>query len=305
MPSPIPQIREFNRFYTRRIGVLGEGYLRTPYSLAQARLLYELAQQRRTRWKDLLDGLGLDPGYLSRILKKLEKQRLLTRSVSAKDRRVSHLSLTAKGRRAFADLNRRSQTEIAKMLKPLPPAACDRLVASMGAIRELLDPAAAPDQITLRAHQPGDIGWVISRHGELYTREYRWDATFEALVAEIAGNFLKNFDAAREHCWIAERKGQRVGCIFLVKQSKTVAKLRLLLVDPAARGTGLGTRLVDECIATARRAGYKKLTLWTNDTLHAARRIYQRAGFVLVQEEKHHSFGHDLVGQFWELNLQR
>lgn len=302
MPSPIPQIREFNHFYTRQIGVLGEGYLETPYSLAQARLLYELAQQRRTRWKDLLDRLGLDPGYLSRMIKTLEKEGLLTRSASPQDRRVSHLSLTAKGRREFARLNTRSETEIGKMLEPLPESACDRLVASMGAIRNLLDPAAT-SEITLRARRPGDIGWVISRHGELYAREYNWDSTFEALVAEIAGNFLRNFVPAREHCWIAERNGHRVGCIFLVQQSKTVAKLRLLLVDPAARGAGLGTRLVEECVATARRAGYKKLTLWTNDNLHSARRIYQRAGFVLVKEEKHHSFGHDLVGQFWELNL--
>lgn len=302
MAGSIAQIREFNRFYTSRIGVLGEGYLQTPYSLTQARLIYELAQQRRTRWKELLDRLGLDPGYLSRLLRSLEKHGLLTRSASAKDRRVSHLSLTAKGRREFARLNARSETGIVKMLEPVPDTGRASLIAAMNTIRELLDPAAAPP-IALRAHQPGDIGWVISRHGEFYAQQYNWDSSFETLVAEIAGKFLKTFDPDREYCWIAERNGQRLGCIFLVRQSKTVAKLRLLLVDPAARGSGLGTRLVEECIATARRIGYKKLTLWTNDNLHAARRIYQRAGFVLVREEKHHSFSHDLVGQFWELKL--
>jgi DNA-binding MarR family transcriptional regulator/GNAT superfamily N-acetyltransferase len=303
-PERTSLVRDFNRFYTRRLGLLGDGYLKTSYSLTQARLLYELAQHRTTSWKELLDQLGLDPGYLSRLLTALEKRHLLTRSHSRKDRRVSHLSLTAKGRREFAQLNSRSETEIAALLDPLSAAGQQRLLASMGAIRELLSPSPAPPPIAIRAHRPGDIGWVIARHGELYTQEYNWDSTFEGLVAEIAGKFLNHFDPRLEHCWIAERNGERLGCIFLVRQSKTVAKLRLLLVDPAARGTGLGTRLVDECLAFARRAGYRKITLWTNDNLHAARRIYQRAGFALVKEEKHHSFGHDLVGQFWELKLQ-
>lgn len=303
MPSPLTgEIRNFNRFYTRHLGLLGDGYLKTPYSLAQARLIYELAQRPRTRWSELLDRLGLDPGYLSRLLKTLESRRLLTRSVSARDRRVSHLSLTRKGRREFSKLNSRSDSEIGEMLATLDGGAQRRLVAGMNTIRELLSPES-PSEIRIRAHQPGDIGWVVARHGELYSQEYNWDSTFEGLVAEIAGKFLRQFDPKREYCWIAERNGDRLGCIFLVRQSSTTARLRLLLVDPAARGTGLGTRLVKECLAFARRAGYRKIVLWTNDILHSARRIYQREGFVLVKEEKQRSFGHDMVFQDWQLKL--
>ena len=302
MPLP-DQVRAFNRFYTKQIGLLRDGYLKSPFSLTQARVLYELGARPGIRWSELLDELALDPGYLSRLIKKFETQRLVRRTANSNDRRVSHLSLTAKGRAHFSKLNARSEEESAAMLGQLSAAEQRRMVASMDTIRELLDPSAPEAPITVRAHQPGDIGWLIARHGEFYAQEYKWEMTFEGLVAEIAGKFLTNFDPEREHCWIAERNGDRLGCIFCVKQTKSVAKLRLLLVDPAARGTGLGTRLVGECIAFARQAGYKKLTLWTNDLLHAARRIYQRAGFVLVKEEKHHSFGHDLVGQFWELCL--
>lgn len=298
------QVRAFNRFYTKQIGLLRDGLLKTPFSLTQARVLYELGAHPGTRWSELVEELGLDPGYLSRLLKSFEKQGLVRRSNSKDDRRVSHLTLTAKGRKEFEKLNARSEDEIAEMLSKLSGAQQQRLVKSMSAIRELLGPADSGGKtFTLRTHGPGDIGWVIARHGQLYSQEYHWDSTFEGLVAEIAGKFLTNFDPQRERCWMAEKDGERLGCVFLVKQSSTVGKLRLLLVDPAARGMGVGSKLVGECIEFARKAGYRKLTLWTNDILHAARRIYERIGFYMVKEEKHHSFGHDLVGQYWELKL--
>ncbi len=295
-------VRSFNRFYTRQIGLLREGLLKTPFSLTQARVLYELAQQPRTRWTNLFQELALDPGYLSRLLKNFEKQGLVRRSTSKNDRRVKYLSLTAKGRNQFQKLNVRSQAEIGGMLATMNPSQQRKLVCSMTAIRELLNPPKIAEQhVNLRTHVPGDIGWVIARHGELYAQEYQWDSSFEGLVAEIAGKFLLHFDEERERCWIAERNGERLGCVFLVAQSKTIAKLRLLLVEPSARGMGVGAKLVDECVAFARRARYRKLTLWTNHVLRDARRIYERAGFSLVKEEKHHSFGHHLIGQFWEL----
>jgi DNA-binding MarR family transcriptional regulator/N-acetylglutamate synthase-like GNAT family acetyltransferase len=300
----IEQIRSFNRFYTKRIGLLRDGLLQTPFSLTQARVLYELGRNPGVRSASLVEELGLDPGYLSRLLKGFEGRRLLKRASSKEDHRVSHLSLTAKGRAEFERLDARSGAEIGEMLASMSASRRERLVHSMTAIRESLDPReeTAPGFV-LRTHQPGDIGWVIARHGELYAQEYRWDSSFEGLVAEIAGAFLRRYDEQRERCWIAERNGERLGCVFLVKQSKNIAKLRLLIVEPSARGLGIGVRLVSECIAFARQSGYRKLTLWTNDILHAARRIYERAGFGLVKEEKHHSFGHDLVGQFWELTL--
>jgi DNA-binding MarR family transcriptional regulator/GNAT superfamily N-acetyltransferase len=301
--AAIDQVRSFNRFYTRQIGLLREGLLDTSYSLTQARVLYELGRRPGARSTDLAEELGLDAGYLSRLVQKFERQGLVKRSAAQEDRRAANLSLTAKGRAEFASLDARSRREVRTMLTGMEPARRQRLVQSMTAIRELIEPPPTQPEVTLRAHRPGDIGWVIARHGELYAQEYGWDVAFEGLVAEIAGKFLTNFDVQRERCWIAQRGGERVGCVFLVKASKTVAKLRLLLVDPAGRGLGVGTKLVDECIAFARAAGYRKLTLWTNDILHAARRIYERAGFRLVSEEKHHSFGHDLVGQFWELTL--
>jgi len=298
------QVRAFNRFYTKQIGLLREGLLKTPFSLTQARVLYELGARPGTRWSELVEELGLDPGYLSRLLKSFEKQGLVRRSNSKDDRRVSHLTLTAKGRKEFLRLNARSEDETAEMLSRLSTEEQQRLVKSMGAIRELLGPPADSDKtFGVRTHRPGDIGWVIARHGQLYSQEYQWDSTFEGLVAGIAGKFLTHFDPQFEHCWIAEKDGERLGCVFLVRQSSAVGKLRLLLVDPVARGMGVGTKLVDECIGFARKVGYRKLTLWTNDILHAARRIYERVGFYLVKEEKHHSFGHDLVGQYWELKL--
>jgi DNA-binding MarR family transcriptional regulator/GNAT superfamily N-acetyltransferase len=298
------RIRSFNRFYTKRIGLLREQFLKTPFSLTQARVLYELGHNAEIRAAVLVEELGLDAGYVSRLLKSFEAQGLIKRSTSRDDRRANNVSLTPKGRAEFKRLDARSRAEIGEMLRPMNTSQQNRLVTSMTAIRELLDapPKPAPEFI-LRTHQPGDIGWAIARHGELYAQEYQWDPSFEGFVAEIAGAFLCKFDAERERCWIAEREGERVGCVFLVRQSKSEAKLRLLLVEPSARGLGIGARLVEECIAFARQCGYRKLTLWTNDILHAARKIYERAGFHLVKEEKHYSFGHDLVGQFWELSL--
>ncbi len=303
-PRQVELVRSFNRFYTRRIGVLREGLLKTPFSLTQARVLYELGAHPGVRSADLIGELGLDPGYLSRLLKGFERQGLVRRTNSRQDGRVNLLALTAKGRAEFERLNSRSKAEIAEMLGGIGGPQRQQLVDSMTAIRRLLEPPGEGEPaFIVRTHQPGDIGWVVARHGELYTQEYQWDSSFEGLVGKIAGEFLMHFDEQRERCWIAECNGERIGTVFLVKQSKTVAKLRLLLVEPSARGLGVGSRLVDECIAFARQCGYRKLTLWTNDILHAARRIYERAGFQLVKEEKHHSFGHDLTGQYWALRL--
>jgi DNA-binding MarR family transcriptional regulator/GNAT superfamily N-acetyltransferase len=295
-------MRRFNRFYTRQIGALREGLLQSPYSLTQVRLLYELAHRDGLSATTLGRELGLDGGYLSRTLAGFEKQGLLRKAPAPADARQNILSLTPKGRKLFAPLEQRSQEEAEALLGALAPPAQVRLVEAMRTIEQLVEPAGASSCL-IRSHQPGDIGWVISRHGALYAQEYGWDITFEALVAEIAGQFISKFDPQWEHCWIAERDGVNVGSVFLVRESKQVAKLRLLIVEPAARGLKLGQRLVEECIRFARSKGYRKLTLWTNDCLHAARRIYQQAGFVLVKEEKHRSFGVDLVGQNWELKL--
>lgn len=297
-------VRDFNRFYTQKIGLLSDRFLDTPFSLTQARVLYELAKAPGAKSADLVKTLVIDPGYLSRVIKTFEEQRLISRSNHKRDRRVSRLSLTPLGRKQFRSLNQRSNVQIQGLLGHLDEHRQQQLLDSMRNIRELLDakPSAARS-FALRAHRPGDIGWVVARHGELYAQEYSWDSSFEGLVAEIAGRFLQRHDPNRERCWVAETEGERIGCIFLVKGSKTVAKLRLLLVEPSARGMGVGKALVAECIAFARQAGYRKVTLWTNDILTAARKIYQAAGFHLVKEQKHHSFGHDLVGQFWELKL--
>lgn len=307
MPTSKDQIRlvrRFNRFYTRRIGLLREGLLDTPFSLTQARVLYEIAQQPGARSCNLAADLGLDPGYLSRLLASFERRELVRRLRSKTDARVNHVSLTVRGRAEFKRLDARSRSQVAAMLAGLTQSQQQRLADSMNAVQNLLDPpASAVKAVTVRPHRPGDIGWVVARHGEIYHQEYGWDSTFEGLVATIAGQFLTRSDPRRERCWIAELDGERAGCVLLVRASDTVAKLRLLLVEPAARGHHIGARLVDECIAFARQAGYRKLTLWTNSVLHAARRIYERAGFRLVRQGKHRSFGHDLVEQVWELKL--
>jgi len=301
----IAEVRAFNRFYTQKIGVLNESLLASPFTLTQVRVLWELAHHADLAAGALARTLGLDPGYLSRILADLEQRGLLARTTSSTDRRRRHLSLTKKGARAFAPLDARSHDEIAAMLAALTPGEVHRLLGALHTVQSLLgDRGKREAPYLLRPHRPGDIGWVVSRHGALYAQEYAWDQTFEALVAEIAAGFLRNFDPQRERCWIAERDGAPVGSVFCVAQSRRVAKLRLLLVEPAARRLGLGDALVGECIRFARATGYRTLTLWTNDVLVAARHIYERRGFRLVREEKHHSFGRDLIGQYWELPLQ-
>jgi len=305
MPDRVAAMREFNRFYTRRIGVLQEGLLASPFSLAEVRILYELAHRDGLAANSLAAELGLDAGYLSRILQRFSRRGLVTRAHSTSDARVRPLALTAKGRAAFAPLDQRSQQEIATLLGALPEPSQRRLISSMHTIESLLaDKPPSPEPCVLRTHRPGDMGWVIERHGALYAHEYGWDERFEALVSEIAAQFIREFDPQRERCWIAERNGERMGCVFLVRKSATVAKLRLLIVDPAGRGIGLGRQLVDECIRFARTCGYRKLTLWTQDNLRAARHIYQTAGFQCVKRERHTSFGHALVGETWELSLR-
>jgi DNA-binding MarR family transcriptional regulator/N-acetylglutamate synthase-like GNAT family acetyltransferase len=304
LATDIEAIRAFNRFYTQRIGVLREGLLDSPFSLAEARVLYELARRKQPSSSGLCRELSLDPGYLSRILQRFEKGRLLARRRSTEDGRQYLLALTKRGRAAFAALDKGSRRHVGGLLKPIAAADRARVVTAMATIEQAFrgTPAGTVPYL-LRAHRPGDIGWVVGRHGALYAEEYGWDESFEALVAEIAAKFLRHYDAKREHCWIAERDGDTVGSVFLVKQSRAVAKLRLLLVEPKARGAGIGGRLVEECVGFARRAGYRKVTLWTQSILVAARRIYEHAGFRLVREEPHRSFGHDLVGEHWELTL--
>jgi DNA-binding MarR family transcriptional regulator/GNAT superfamily N-acetyltransferase len=301
----INAIRSFNRFYTRQIGVLREGLLRSPFSLAELRVLYEMAHRRQPTATELCQHLGLDPGYLSRILRGLERRGLVRKSASQSDGRQSLLGLTARGKGTFATLDARQSDEVAAMLRHIPAAGQARLVQAMRVIQTVLD--ARPESKTpyiLRPHQPGDMGWVVHRHGVLYAQEYGYDETFEALVAEIAAKFIQCFNPRRERCWIAEKDGEIVGSVFLVMKSKTVAKLRLLLVEPSARGLGIGKRLVDECLRFARHVGYKKMVLWTQSELPAARHIYQEEGFRLMQQKKHQSWGReDLVSQIWELKL--
>ena len=300
----VAAMRRFNRFYTQKIGVLEEGLLDSPFNLSEMRVLYELAHRDRPTATGIGRDLGLDPGYLSRILRRFEGDDLVVRVPAPEDRRQSLLSLTTKGRRAMGVFETRSEKDIGMLLAGLGPADQRRLVEAMQRIQDLLGPAPATSApFVLRPHRPGDMGWVIARHGALYAEEYGWTIEFEALVAEIAAAFIRNFDPTAEACWIAERDGENVGSVFVVRQSKTVAKLRLLLVEPKARGFGIGARLVEEALRFARGAGYRKMTLWTNKGLDAARHIYEKAGFELVAEEPHRSFGKDLVGQTFELKL--
>jgi len=293
--------RRFNRFYTRKIGVLHEGAYRSPFSLTEVRVLYELAHRDKPTATELGRELGLDAGYLSRILRGFERRGLVLKIRSAADARQSHLSLTAHGRKVFAPLNARSHDEVAVMLGGLSPAAQTRVIDAMRTIERLLgDPPEPSVSFVLRPPQPGDLGWVVHRHGAVYAQEYGYNEQFEALVAEIVAHFVQRYDAKRERCWIAERDGELVGSVFLVARSKTVAQLRLLLVEPRARGSGLGTRLVDECVRFARQAGYRKIMLWTQSELVAARRLYQGAGFHVGRRERNSSFGKDLVSETWE-----
>lgn len=300
----VQAVRRFNRFYTQKIGVLEEGHLKSPFSLTEVRVLYELSHRERTTAAELGKELGVDAGYLSRILRGFQKRGLIGKEPSKADGRQSLLRLTAQGRRSFAPLNARASEEIGSLLGQLSEADQNRLVEALRTIEELLG-ARTEERASyvLRTHQVGDMGWIVYRHGVLYAQEYGFDERFEALVAEIAASFLQNFDPKRERCWIAEKDGERVGSVVLVKKSQTVAKLRLLLVEPKARGLGIGVRLVDECVRFARQAGYRKLTLWTNRGLDAARHIYEKAGFQLVHEEPHQIFGEGLIGQTWDLAL--
>ena len=306
--AAVAAVRQFNRFYTRVIGALDEGHLHSPFSLAEVRVLYEIAHRPAPGATSIARDLRLDAGYLSRVLRKLDERGLLTRSPSPTDGRQTLLALTELGAGTVADLEARASADVHALLASQNAAGQTRLLASMATIEQVLagDAALPPSaSYLLRPHRPGDMGWVVARHGALYADEYRWSMTFEALVARICADFIDNFDATREYCWIAERDGLNVGCVFLVRHTERdgVAKLRMLLVEPSARGLGIGQRLVDECTAFARRSGYHTISLWTNDILVGARQLYIAAGYRLVSEDRHHSFGHDLVGQYWELTL--
>jgi DNA-binding MarR family transcriptional regulator/N-acetylglutamate synthase-like GNAT family acetyltransferase len=297
-------VRRFNRFFTRKLGVLREGLLHSPYSLTESRVLFEIANQRDMIASDLSRQLGLDAGYLSRILDRLEQQGLIQKVRSEIDARQRFLHLTPAGEQAFALLDNRSRDEISEMLANLSEQHQIHLLQAMQTIERLLSSEFKyAEPFILRQHEPGDMGWVTHLHGALYAREYGWDERFEALVAQIVADFITHYNPDKERCWIAEMDGQVVGSVFVVQGSETEAKLRLLLVDEKARGLGLGTRLVEECIRFARRKGYKKLVLWTNSVLVSARNIYQKAGFQIVAQEPHLSFGHDLIGETWELSL--
>jgi DNA-binding MarR family transcriptional regulator/N-acetylglutamate synthase-like GNAT family acetyltransferase len=300
----VASVRGFNRFYTQRIGALEEGLLKSAFSLTEVRVLYELAHRERPTAAALARDLGLDAGYLSRILGRFARRGLVRRTPSDTDARQSLLALTDKGAKTIGPLEARSSEEIRGLLGALSDSDQTRLVQAMGTVETLLG-ARRPETAAyvLRPHRPGDVGWVVHRHAALYAQEYGWNEEFEALVAEVGTKFIRDYHPQRERCWIAERDGEPVGSVFLVSKSKTVAQLRLLLVEPGARGLGIGTRLVEECIRFARQAGYRKIMLWTNSVLHAARRIYQAAGYRRVLEEPHHSFGHDLIGETWELKL--
>jgi DNA-binding MarR family transcriptional regulator/GNAT superfamily N-acetyltransferase len=300
----ISAVRAFNRFYTRKLGFLDQQLLKSPFSLSEARVLYELATRENLSAKQIGIELGLDPGYLSRIVQNFDDNGLIARKPVPTDRRQYQLSLTAKGRQAFAKLSRSSHDDVANMLAELAPGDSKRLIEAMSLIERLLgaSPAARPPAV-LREPRPGDIGWIVQSHGALYASEYGFDSSFEGLVAEIVARFLSSFDASRERCWIADINGTQVGSVFLVRHTDDVAKLRLLLVDPAGRGQRLGQRLVAECILFAKACGYRKITLWTQSILVAARKIYQDAGFVLVASEPHRSFGQSLIGETWEREL--
>ena len=297
----VAAVRAFNRFYTRKLGVLDQQLLKSPFSLSEARVLYELAHREDLSAKEIGSELGLDAGYLSRIVQNFDENGLITRKPLPSDRRQYRLALTGKGRQSFAKLERSTKDDVAAMLSALPTGGRERLIGAMADIERLL--GSVPQPATLREPRPGDMGWVVQSHGALYAREYGFDSSFEGLVAEIAAKFLASFDASRERCWIADVDVTQVGSIFLVRHSDDVAKLRLLLVDPAGRGQRLGHRLVGECVAFARACGYRKITLWTQSILVAARKIYQEAGFKLVATEPHRSFGQSLIGETWELEL--
>jgi DNA-binding MarR family transcriptional regulator/GNAT superfamily N-acetyltransferase len=300
----ISAVRAFNRFYTRKLGLIEPKLLHSPFTLQEARIMYEIAHRSACTATDLTRDLGLDPGFVSRTLQGLQRRQIVTRRPSKDDGRVNELSLTAKGRTAQAELERRTREELGSLLAALDDNQRAAVVQAMTTIERTLErPTQKPAAFLLRSHRPGDIGWVISSQAKAYAEEYGWDISYEALVAEICAQFIRSYDASREHCWIAEAGGEPLGSIFLVNGGDDVAKLRLLLVEKKARGLGVGRALVEQCVSSARERGYKKMTLWTQSILVAARGIYQAAGFRRVKEEPHHSFGVDLVGETWEMEL--
>jgi DNA-binding MarR family transcriptional regulator/GNAT superfamily N-acetyltransferase len=300
----VAALRAFTRSYTTLLGVLDEGLLHSPYSVTEARVIFELAQRELTHVADLRRDLGIDAGYMSRITARLEADGLVRRERALTDGRRQVLRLTEQGRAVFDMLDARAAEQATQLLAGMPDPVQRRVVAAMDTIRAAFaDQATSPSTVVLRAPAPGDLGWVVARHGAQYAAEYGWDDTFEGLVARIVGDFAADHDPRREAVWVAEIDGEPVGCVFCVAADETTAQLRLLLVEPTARGRGVGRRLVDQCVRFARRAGYRSIVLWTNDVLVSARRIYEAAGFTLVDEEPHHSFGHDLVGQHWSLEL--
>jgi DNA-binding MarR family transcriptional regulator/GNAT superfamily N-acetyltransferase len=302
LEARIAAVRRFSRFYTRELGLLRESLVDAGFSLTESRVLYELAHRDQVTASELAADLDLDHGYLSRILRRFGEDGLLRKTRAADDGRQSLITITAKGRKAFAPLNKGSHDQVAALLGRLGEAEQARVVGAMGTVEQLLGDAAAP-AIVLRPHRPGDMGWVTSANATLYAQEYGWDISYEALVGKITAEFIEKFDPARERCWIAEMNGERVGSVFCVAKTPEIAKLRLLIIDPRARGRGLGKRLVEECMRFAKQSGYRRMTLWTQSILTAARGIYAKAGFELVAEEPHHSFGVDLIGETWERDL--
>jgi len=303
--SPIAAVRQFSRFYTRKMGVLREGIYSSPFSLGQVRVLFEIAHRTDPTSTQIAEDLGLDAGYFSRLLRDLEKQKLIKRTPSATDGRQSLLSLTTSGEKTFAKLSDRADAEVQTVLRNLSSADQRRLTGAMSLIQRLLEDSSKENQcFFLRLHQPGDMGWVVHSHGLLYSSEHGYDDQYETTVAEIVAKFLRHFDPKRERCWIAEKDGENVGSVFCVKESKTVARLRLLLVEPKARGLGIGAQLVTQCVKFARQAAYRKIILWTQSDLHAAREIYKKSGFRCVRKEQHSSWGRNLAGETWELILR-
>jgi DNA-binding MarR family transcriptional regulator/N-acetylglutamate synthase-like GNAT family acetyltransferase len=300
----VSAVRAFNRFYTRKIGVV-DGAASAPFSLAEGRVLYEIAHGENPTATEIGHELGLDGGYISRILQKLEQGKLVARQQSKTDERLKFISLAPRGRKAFAQLDERSNRQASTMLSHLSPEERAQLLSALDKIRRLLgDKVESNSPYLLRQHQPGDLGWIVQRQAILYVREYGWDDTYEALAADIVAQFIKSYDPKRERCWIAEKDSARIGAVLVAKGSEEIAKLRLLHVEPQARGLGIGKRLVQECINFARFAGYQKMTLWTQSILSAARHIYEEAGFRRVKEERHHSFGKDLTAETWEIDLR-
>jgi DNA-binding MarR family transcriptional regulator/GNAT superfamily N-acetyltransferase len=301
----IAAVRRFNRYYTRHIGVLRKTFLDSPYSLGEARVLYEIASQDSPTASEIARRLDLDAGYLSRVLRNFERRGLIRRRTSPKDGRQSHLTLTPRGKKSFMPLDARSERATAAMLEKLKPTGQTRLVAAMATIETLLENQEPTPQRSyiLRAPRPGDFGWIVKRNAELYAQDYGWVAPFEGVCAQIVADFVNKFDESREHCWIAESDGENVGAVMLANDGNGVARVRLLLVEPKARGLGIGARLVDELIRFARAAGYRKITLWTHSVLTAARHIYQKAGFKLMRSEEHQSWGRPVVSEHWDLEL--